>query len=98
MATYCEEISCAGDGRFNVALSLQKALTFSQEEGFTQLIVEFSHPHLKSLISQSEVYISEIEDILSRIRDLSNIFNSLSFFSISRSCNKATKILANYAK
>jgi hypothetical protein len=98
MAAYCEEIPCAGDGLHNAARSLQKSLIFGQEAGFTHIIVEFSHPLLKSLITADEVCLSELEDTLAQIRVCSNFFHHIAFNSISRSCNKAAKSLAIYAK
>ena len=99
MAIYCEEKKHAlGKGVFNVAQSLHKSLIFNYEAGFVHIMVELSHPQLKSLLSSGEVCLTKLEDILARIKSCSNDFQSLDFHSISLSYNKVAKSLANYAK
>ena len=60
--------------------------------------MEISHSLLKSLIFADEVCLTELEDTLAQIRVCSNFFHHIPFGSISRSCNKAAKSMANYAK
>jgi hypothetical protein len=98
MAAYSEEFSCEGDGLLVAAVSLKKALTFGHEAGFTHLSTEFSHPQLQSLLSSNEECLTELADILSLLKGFSNVFYHLEFSSIPRSCNKAARLLANYAQ
>lgn len=98
MAAYREDFSCEGDGLLVVAVSFKKALTFGHEAGFTHLSTEFLHPQLQSLLSSNEECLTELADILSLLKGFSNVFYHLEFSSIPKSCNKAAKLLANYAQ
>lgn len=49
MATYSEEIPQAGDDLYMATISLLKALSFCQDVGFRQVLVEFNHAPLKAL-------------------------------------------------
>jgi hypothetical protein len=42
--------------------------------------------------------VTELADILSLLKGFSNVFYHLEFSSIPRSCNKAARLLANYAQ
>jgi hypothetical protein len=72
-----------------------KALQFGVDIGFYCLMVEFSLSQLKALILSTEECFSEIGDLIDHIR---NFRTHLDFIMISGSCNRAAKMLADYAK
>ena len=75
-----------------------KALQFSVDAGFKQLIVEFPHPHFMDFLQSNVECLTELGDQLEHIHQFNAFFEFLSFSVISVSCNRATKILAEYAK
>ena len=76
-----------------------KTLTFCNEAGFQNILVEFAHPHLKALIMEKEECLTELVNSIHCIRNFfSSVFCSLDFHVVPHSCNKVAILLANYAK
>lgn len=94
MVAYSEDIPFSGDALCMAALSLIKALTLDHEAGFQKLVVEFTNTQLKTLLNSAEECLSELNNLIVRIRALSGCFTYLSFLNIPGSCNKVTKLLA----
>ena len=86
------------DGLQFALVSIFKALQFSLESGFQHLLVEFSHPHLKALMQFNEDCVTELEDQITCIRNISANFAQLDFIISFGSCNRAAKLLISYAK
>ena len=98
MGGYCVEIPSLHTGLQWVAAAMIKALQFGVDAGFKQLIVEFPHPHFMAFLQSNVECLTELGDQLEHIHQFSAFFEFLSFSVISVSCNRAAKILAEYAK
>jgi hypothetical protein len=98
MAAHCEALQQNGDSLHMAASAVIKALTICKDAGFVDVLVEFSHPLLKALIMSKEECLTELHDSINCIRNFQTIFNSLEFFVIPCSCNKAAMRMAIFAK
>ena len=98
IASHCEVIHKDGDGLHMAATAVIKVLTIYNKAGFQNILVEFSHPHLKALIMAKEKCLTELVDSIHCIRHFFSVFHSLGFHVVPRSCNKVAILLASYAK
>jgi hypothetical protein len=79
MGTFSAEIPGLEDGLQRAALSLVRSLQFGHEADFQKLVVEFSHTQLGPIIMSIEECLTELEELIVRIRTFQSLFSHLIF-------------------
>ena len=67
MVTHCEALQHNGDSLHMAASAVVKVLTICKDAGFVDVLVEFSHPLLKALITSKEECLTELHDSINCI-------------------------------
>ena len=98
LAASSEKVSSKGDLLWVSAVSLLKALKFLLSIGFFNVEIECNSPHLVSILSLGKDFFTETGWIIEDIRELLPSFNSVSFKSIPKSCNRVALALASFSK
>jgi hypothetical protein len=93
-----EKVRSEGDLLWVSAVSLLKTLKFMLSIGFFDVEIECNSPHLVSILSLGKDFFTETGWIIEDIRELLPSFNSVSFKSIHKSCNRVALALANFSK
>ena len=68
LAAHCEVLPQDGDDIHMAATSVITALSTCQDDGFQNVMVEFSHSQLKALILSKEKCLTELNESIERIK------------------------------
>ena len=98
LAATSQKVKCEEDMLWTTAISMLKTLKLLLSTGFFTVEIECSNSHLVSLLTSGKNLFTETDWIIEDIRELLPSFNSISFKSISKLCNRVALVLANFSK